>query len=378
MTAAPRDDRPLHIVQIAPDIAPGSGVAGVAAALEKEFIAVGATVERFTRAEAGGRPPKPGSRLSHVRDVVWFSTVGTRRARAFLAARPDAVSICHNDAMVGDVYVNHGLLEPAMRARGRFWWRMIRNPLHLFTAGRDRVRYRGSTHRRLVALTELESELMLETYRRVGAPITVIPNGVDIERFRPPSAEERASARSALGLGDAFTGIFIGHEFDRKGLTVAIDALARVDGVNLIVVGGDRRMISAARSHASAVGATGRVTFAGILEDPLPALWAADALVLPSAYESSGLVFFEALACGVPLIATTVGAAPELVAEGGGVLAERTPESVASALTAQSHADRAEVSTVARRIAEHHAWPRVAQRYLDLLRSVRDDKDPAT
>src|SRR5690606_17981158 len=88
--------RMTHIVQIAPTIAPGSGVAGVAYALEQEFIAAGATVERFTAADAG-RPPLGarrtvlGTHLARARHVIWFSTVGTRRARRFLAERPDAV-----------------------------------------------------------------------------------------------------------------------------------------------------------------------------------------------------------------------------------------------------------------------------------------------
>src|SRR5690606_875955 len=131
-----------------------------------------------------------GIRVAHARDVVWFSTVGSRRARRYLAARPDAVSICHNDVMAGDIYVNHGLLEAAMRARGNYAWRMLRNPLHVFTALRDRIRYRGSIHRGIVALTSREAELLREIYGRVPAQVTVIPNGVDLDRFRPPSDAE--------------------------------------------------------------------------------------------------------------------------------------------------------------------------------------------
>ena len=65
------------------------------------------------------------------RRMVWFTTVGTLRARRFLLERPDAVSICHNNAMVGDVYVNHGVVGAAMRARGNSMWRMVRNGLRM-------------------------------------------------------------------------------------------------------------------------------------------------------------------------------------------------------------------------------------------------------
>ena len=147
------------------------------------------------------------------------------------------------------------------------------------TALRDRIRYRGRTHRAIVALTTAEAELLVSTYGRVRAPISVIPNGVDVERFRPPAAGERAQARAALGIDDERTvAVFVGHEFERKGLPIAIDALARARGVTLVVVGGSPEMIRRAETHARAVGVADRVVFAGTHEDPVPFLHAADLL----------------------------------------------------------------------------------------------------
>ena len=176
----------LQIVQIAPQIAPGSGVAGVAYELERALIAKGAHVTRFTEAEARGHPGRQrSSRIGHARrcDLV-LASWGHVAPERFLSDRPDAVSICHNDALVGDMYVNHGLLSAAMRARGHYVWRMVRNPLHLFTSLRDRIRYRGSFHRVIIALTAREASLLTETYGAMRPPIEVIPNGVDLERFR--------------------------------------------------------------------------------------------------------------------------------------------------------------------------------------------------
>ena len=184
----------LQIVQIAPQIAPGSGVAGVAYELERALIAKGAHVTRFTEAEARGHPGRQrSSRIGHARDVIWFSIVGTRRARAFLSDRPDAVSICHNDALVGDMYVNHGLLSAAMRARGHYVWRMVRNPLHLFTSLRDRIRYQGSFHRVIIALTAREASLLTETYGAMHAA-----NRGDPQR-RGPGTIPHADSRRAPG-----------------------------------------------------------------------------------------------------------------------------------------------------------------------------------
>ncbi|MFE5670510.1 glycosyltransferase family 4 protein [Agromyces sp. NPDC056523] len=371
-----------HIVQIAPSIGPGSGVAGVAYALEREFIAAGATVERFTAGDAGGPPRNLRGRtplathLTRARNVIWFSTVGTRRARRFLAARPDAVAITHNDVMAGDIYVNHGLLQAAMRARGDYVWRMVRNPVHLFTAVRDRVRYRGRTHRAVVALTRAEADLLVSTYSHVRAPIHVIPNGVDIERFRPPDASERAEARGELGVDDDRTiAVFIGHEFERKGLPIAMAALRAAPDAVLLVVGGSAEMIRRAHAQARSAGVAERVQFVGTHRDPVPFLWAGDVLVLPSAYEANALVVLEALACGLPVVSTRVGFAPDVLVDGeNGFLVERDAASVGARLHQLSQADAAPWRVRARRTAEVYSWPRVARQYLDLVESLASDR----
>lgn len=370
----------LHIVQIAPRIAPGSGVEGVAAALEREFSAAGARVERFTLDDVRGDvrrvPQRPlARRLAAAWNVVWFSTVGTRAARRFLAARPDAISLCHNDVVAGDVYVNHGLLQPAMRARGGYAWRMLRNPVHVYTAVRDRRRYRGHAHRAIVALTAGEASLLKTTYGTVQAPITVIPNGVDLARFAPPTSEGRRAARDAAGVPpEALVAVFIGHEFERKGLSIAIDALAETSGTVLLVVGGTTDSISAARARAQHRGVARRIFFAGTLTDPVPLLHAADVLVLPSAYEANALVVLEALACGVPVIATRVGFAPELIVDGeNGYLIGRDAASLSARLNDFSASRDGEWAVRARRSAEPFAWSAVADRYLALLESVGTD-----
>jgi UDP-glucose:(heptosyl)LPS alpha-1,3-glucosyltransferase len=375
----PGDAAPVRIVQIAPEISPGSGVAGVAYELERALTAAGAHVERFTQVEAGRRATiAPRSRIAHAWDVVWFSTTGTRRAKAFLAARPDAVSICHNDALVGDLYVNHGLLQAAMRARGQYVWRMVRNPLHLFTALRDRRRYRGDYHRMIVALTPREAALLTETYGKVRAPIAVIPNGVDVARFRPATVEERAASRRELGLDpSAPVAIFIGHEFDRKGLPIALDALVRTPEVHLLVVGGTAEMIDRARTSADQLGLADRVTFAGLLPDPVRALASSDVLVLPSAYEANALVVLEALACGIPVVSTPVGAAPDLIVDGvNGYVIERDAADLARRLTAIRDAPTGSFRAACRATAEEYSWTHIAARYLETADRLRAAPPP--
>ena len=372
------------ILQITPEIGPGTGVGAVAHHLEQEWQRLGVDVRRFTLAEAGGSwLPAPGGgvsgRLALIGRVVWFSTVGTALARRHLRRHPEVLSICHNDAVAGDVYVNHGIVQAAMRARGHYWLRMVRNPLHLFPTTRDRLRYsRASSHRLVVNLVTDEERLLREFYPRLAIPTVVIGNGVDVARFRPATRTERDVARRELGLGaDDRMVLFIGNEFGRKGLPLLVDAVAALGPeVRLVVVGGTPGMIAAESGRPAAVALGPRLVFAGAHGDPRSFLHAADALAMPSAYESYGLVVLEALACGVPVVATATGCVPDVVTDGiDGAVVAGTPVDVARGLARVLALDPAVARAAARESAERHSWAAIARRYLEVLTAARPAGD---
>ena len=372
----------MHIVQIAPYIGRGSGVAGVAWHLQNELQAMGHTVESFTVATARRRaarrwPRHPFLRaLGLFRRMVWFTTVGTLRARRFLAERPDAVSICHNNVMTGDIYVNHGVVGAAMRARGNGVWRMVRNPTHIFTYVRDAMRYRRGVHRAVVALSASEADTLRRVYGRVRSRIVVIPNGVDLNAFRPPSEERRRSARADFRLDDdARVVLFIGHEFARKGLDQTIDALVHAPSVLLLVVGGNAQAIDAARARASSLGVAERVLFVGTRTDVSLFFAAADMFVLASAYEANALVILEALASGLPVVCTAVGYAREIIVDGeNGFLVGRDAREIGGRFEELAAADLAVWRLRARRSVEHLSWRRIAERYLALVDEIRAER----
>jgi UDP-glucose:(heptosyl)LPS alpha-1,3-glucosyltransferase len=202
----------------------------------------------------------------------------------------------------------------------------------------------------------------------------VIGNGVDVTRFTPATPEERVAARrrmtAELGVpDDAVVGLFVGHEYDRKGLPLAVEALAGLPtDVHLLVVGGTADLIAQGELWAEQHGVSEQVHFAGQLADPRPGFHAADFFTLPSAYEANALVVLEALACGLPVVATPVGYAPEIVRDGhNGYLVERNVAALRTAFTALAEADRDELARHARESALPHAWSQVARRYLDLF-----------
>jgi glycosyltransferase involved in cell wall biosynthesis len=366
----------LIILQVSPEFSPGTGVGGVAWALESRWRELGHDVRRFGLQEAGcAFLDRPGAGLQghlvHAARVVWFSTVGTLRARR-VARRlpPGSVTVCHNDALAGDVYINHGVLTTAMRARGRYAWRMVRNPLHLFTALRDRYRYGAGIHRFVVSLSEADRATLIEGYGLDAQRAVVISNGVHLDRFRLPTPRERADARAALGIPQgARVAVFVGHEFERKGLSLLLRALPDLPDHHAVVVGGTPGQVQTARQTVPAPTAD-RVHWLGRVADPRPALVAGDVLVLPSAYEANPLVVLEALATGLQVVATPVGSVPDvLVDDEVSRIVPRTVDGVRSGLAGLAAVPLPDdqVRVAARNRAETVGWDRVARTYLELF-----------
>lgn len=373
----------MRIVQVAPFIGPGSGVAGVAWNLGRELSALGVEMESFTFDTARrGRPDPIVARgrvtetLLSIWRTIWFSTIGTRRLREFLAERPDAVSIIHQNVTTGDIFVNHGVLYASFRARGHALWRLLRNPVHVYTYLRDRKRYRTTMHRRIVVLAPSEVATLTRTFGRVASPVEVISNGVDLSEYRPPTSDERRQARARFRLEpDARVALFIGYEFGRKGLPLAIEALVHAPTVLLLVVGGVTHMVEDARRRAERLGVADRVLLLGAQHGIRPYLTVADMFVMPSAYESSGLVYLEALASGLPIIATQVGIVPEVVVEGvNGFVVDRDPAQIGDRLERIAAQPEGVYASAARASVAGYSWRATASQYLALAERVAAEK----
>lgn len=164
---------------------------------------------------------------------------------------------------------------------------------------------------------------------------TVIPNAVDFPVIPPDERPARAPDAPV-------TFLFIGTLRPLKGLYELIDAarILRDRGgeppVRFLVVGRGRDDEEAAIRAHYAKDPTGTMEFAGIQrgEGKLDAFRQADALLLPSHTEGQPLVILEAFAAGLPVIATTVGAIPEIIGEGthGLLIPPRDPEAIAQAV----------------------------------------------
>jgi glycosyltransferase involved in cell wall biosynthesis len=220
--------------------------------------------------------------------------------------------------------------------------------------------------------------------RAIGARerITVIPSGVDCAHFRPPSADERAAARAALGLGDADLAVgTVGALVPRKGHRYLVEAMAllgRGSGapqrrvVAIIAGGGSLRDPLAAEIRRLGLGDAVRML--GRVDDARAILWALDVFAMPSLSEGLGVALLEAMACGLPSVASRVGGIVDTVDDGrtGMLVAPADAPALAGALAHLSAeaAALAAMGAAARAMAvERFSMASMARRTVELYRA---------
>lgn len=200
------------------------------------------------------------------------------------------------------------------------------------------------------------SQALKDEIARLGVPatkVTVLRNGVDLDLFRPT---ERDATRQALDI-DGRALLSVGQLIARKGHDLVIGALPRLADMTLLIAG-DGPDRAALETLALSLGVARRVRFLGLVEHRRLAAFysAADALVLASSREGWANVLLEAMACGTPVVASSVWGNPEVVTrpEAGVLIKDLSADGVARAveLLFASPPDR----SATRRYAEAFSW----------------------
>jgi D-inositol-3-phosphate glycosyltransferase len=226
---------------------------------------------------------------------------------------------------------------------------------------------------RIVAASPVEQEYLARHYGVDRRRIAVIPCGVDTELFRPgPQAE----ARATLGLAPGPVLLYVGRIAPVKGLDTLLDAVARLRdhgrALQLLIVGGDSDEPldgheAELRRRVGQLRLGGHVRFVGARTQPVLRTYyvAADITVLPSYYESFGMVALEAMACANPVIASRVGGLATTVRDG--VTGYLVADGDADALAARIDSLLGDADLCWRlghegvRWAVQHRWPCVAE-----------------
>ena len=146
--------------------------------------------------------------------------------------------------------------------------------------------------------------------------LVVVRNAVDTARFHPAGAAARQAARARLGLDGTPAIAFFGRDPAIKGADILAGALERLAGLTVVAVGTPGDAEQALARHA-------RVVSVPFTDDVREVLWAVDAVALPSRGEGLPFVALEALACGVPVVASDLPWAVELANDDGAVCLAR-------------------------------------------------------
>lgn len=305
----------------------------------------------------------------------------------FLTARlrPDVVHLhCTNSAAV--VYLQLLRLLPSR------WRGPLVATAHVVTP-HEPVRFQNTVYRRIhrlphriVAHSQHDRQRLLEEFGVAPKKVTVIPHG-EYGFFRqagvkaeepaddaPGRAEDRREARRKLGLPqNAEVALFFGYIREYKGLDVLLEAWPAVQRERpeaRLLIAGDPVQLPAERRHeleawAQRLGAVhhfGYVPFSDVRKY----FAAANVLVMPYRHISQSGVLYLALALGLPVLATRVGAVPEVLTDGesGALVPPESPGELAQALSQLlgNPALRQRLADGGRRVAREHSWPSIAER----------------
>ena len=206
--------------------------------------------------------------------------------------------------------------------------------------------------------------------------VTVVHSGVDCERFRPPTSQERADARGALGISDSEIVISaVGALEQRKGHRYLIEAIGAIAAAGKFkcFIAGQGAIHKVLQGEIAVIRSLERIKLLGRVDDLRELLWASDIFAMPSLKEGLGVAALEAMASAIPVIASDVGGLREVV-EGdrtGIIVPPANATAIASAIVrlAESAELRSQMGAAARaRVVENYSMEKMAAQTLALYR----------
>ncbi len=249
---------------------------------------------------------------------------------------------------------------------------------------------------RIVVATQAELTQLVTLYQADPSKITIVPPGVDTTHFYPIPKDE---AKEFVGIPEhGRLLLFVGRIEPLKGIDTLIKSIAllRNSGVidrncclRLAIIGGDPRPENGTISDEMArlqklcndYGLFDLITFLGKKsQDSLPYYYsAAETLIMPSHYESFGLVALESMACGTPVIASEVGGLAFLVEDGetGFHFPSEDPIALSEKLTLiiENEGLRKKMSQNAVQVAKNYGWKIIAKRIFSLYEDVLEKRN---
>lgn len=259
-------------------------------------------------------------------------------------------------------------LKIAVQAENRFWKKLKQMRWYSFIHMQKRV---ARTLSHILTVSGCARDDLCRDFGIPGERFRIIPNGIDTDIFHPLPEVAREENR-VIVTNSADTPL--------KGLIYLLQAVAELRqrrSIHLVVIGKPKPKGAIARAVRQ-LDLEPQVTFTGrISHDDFVREYArARVAVVPSVYEGFGLPAGEAMACGVPVVATTGGALPEVVGDAGVLVPPRDAGALAAAIEALLD-DPAKADAIGKkgyeRVQAHFTWQRAAEKTVSAYREVIDD-----
>jgi len=308
--------------------------------------------------------------------VISFLKVSSLARKLYEKFNFDVIHSSECEGTYQDIITAHSCVRGAYEKlkRNNLFIDAIRRvrPFVAFGLDVEKLIYTKRKYKKIIAVSEGVKNELIRYYRLPNEDIAVIPNGVDLEEFKP-DLEKRRKMREKHGIEEnEIVLMFSGYEFKRKGLEYIVRALPDVkEYVKLLVVGKDNQ--NPYKELASKLGVLDKIIFAGFVPDISEFYAASDIFVFPTAYEAFSLATLEAVASGLPILATKVNGTEELIKEGyNGFFIKREQKDIAEKINISVEDEnlRKQMSRNARKTAEKYSWDEVARRTIEVYEEV--------
>lgn len=263
-------------------------------------------------------------------------------------------------------------VRAARQWRGALSWAaMCASPYHRAQMAVERAGFRSPNLRLALAVSETVRADLIGAFGIAREKVATLYNGVDLDRFMPPRDDSaRREIRARFGIPDAApAALFVGNGFARKGVAFLVKAWEHVaSDAHLLVVGGDRA-IESYRREVQRRGLSSRVHFAGVRHDVGAVFHAADVFTLPSLFEPFGNVVMEAMASGLPAMASSRCGVAELLPDRMKQFVVEDPtntDEIARRMNVLLASHR-ELHQLARATAEKFTWQRYATELNEII-----------
>ena len=275
----------------------------------------------------------------------------------------------------GDLMVIHGCMLSLSKLR---WYEggeraFLAYPLNHYRLALERLRYALKKFKKAIAVSNRVKHEVVNFYGVAPELIVVIPNGVDFQGFQfseCTSVKENIKKMHNIPLQSPLL-LFVGHNFRWKGLKYIMEAMPKIKESYLLVAGaGD---ISSFKRLSNKLGLEDRVVFAGSVKKVNEFYVASDLFVFPTIWEGSPKVCLEAMASGLPILATKVGGVEDYLRDGyNGFFVTRDPGDVAEKvnMVLSDESLRRSLGENARKTAEKFDWNKIADKYIEVCKSL--------